>query len=195
MKKLLLIGLSAAVLFAATNEDIDKKLDLLIQKVEQLEKKVDQKDNEIETLKKEIQNQQREIKKSSEEVKKEVKTQLAVKSCKKIKVVNLKYKYHDEVIPYYDLTITLKNTYPKKIVYLTGNLFVEDKDGVKILQDYIQRKVDLPVGGEITIHKTHQLNSDLEKYLATENPKDLKIYFEVIKAEFADGTSLECGIF
>ncbi|AZV46077.1 hypothetical protein C3L23_01955 [Nautilia sp. PV-1] len=195
MKKLLLIGLSAAVLFAASNEDINKKLDLLLQKIEQLEKKVDKKDAEINQLKQEIQTQQKEIKKSNEEVKKEVKTQLATKSCKKIKVVNLKYKYHDEVLPYYDLTVTLKNTYPKKIVYLSGNLFVEDKDGVKILQDYIKRKVDLPVGAEITIHKTHQLNSDLEKYLATENPKNLKIYFEVIKAKFADGTNVECGIF
>jgi len=59
--------------------------------------------------------QKKEIKKREEETKKEFKTQLAIKSCKKIKVVNLKYKFHNEVIPYYDLTITLKNEYPKKL--------------------------------------------------------------------------------
>ncbi|ACM93163.1 hypothetical protein NAMH_0385 [Nautilia profundicola AmH] len=195
MKKLAILGLGAALLFGASSDDINKKLDLLLQKIEQLEKKVDKKDAEIEELKKEIKVQQKEIKKSNEEVKKEVKTQLAVKSCKKIKVVNMKYKYHDEVIPYYDITVTLKNEYPKKITYLSGNLYVEDKDKVKIFKDFIQRDVDLPVGGEITIKKTHQLNSDLEQYLKDEKPENLHIYFEVIRADFADGTNIECGIF
>jgi len=195
MKKLAILGLGAALLFGASSDDINKKLDLFLQKIEQLEKKVDKKDAEIEELKKEIKVQQKEIKKSNEEVKKEVKTQLAVKSCKKIKVVNMKYKYHDEVIPYYDITVTLKNEYPKKITYLSGNLYVEDKDKVKIFKDFIQRDVDLPVGGEITIKKTHQLNSDLEQYLKDEKPENLHIYFEVIRADFADGTNIECGIF
>ncbi len=187
MKRLLFLVVGATILFAS-NDDINKKLDLLLQKIEQLEKKIDSKDEEIKKLKKEIQQNQ-------QEVKKEVKTQLAVKSCKKIKVVDFKYKYHDEVIPYYDIEVTLKNEYPKNIVYLSGNLYVEDKDKVKILQDYIKRDVNLPVNGEITIKKTHTLNSELEEYLKDENPKNLKIYFEVIKAEFADGTNIECGIF
>ena len=196
MKKLLILGIvSSALLFASTNDDINKKLDLLLQKIEQLEKKVDKKDAEIEKLKNELNKQQVEIKKSNEKVKKEFQEKLAIKSCKKIKVVNLTYNYHDEVIPYYDLTMTLKNEYPKKIVYLSGNLFVEDKDGVKILHDFVKRKVDMPVGGEITIKKTHQLNSDLEEYLKDEKPENLKIYFEVITAEFADGSKVECGIF
>jgi len=195
MKKLALLSAAAIMLFAASNDDINKKLDLLLQKIEQLEKKVDKKDTEINQLKQQLNKQQQEIKKQNVEVQKKVKEQLAVKSCKKIKVVDLKYKYHDEVIPYYDITVTLKNTYPKKIVHFSGNLFVEDKDGVKILQDFFKRDVDFPVNGEITLHHTHQLNSDLEKYLATENPKNLKIYFEVIEAEFADGTSVKCGIF
>lgn len=187
MKRLLFLAVGATILFAS-NDDVNKKLDLLLQKIEQLEKKIDSKDEEIKKLKKEIkQNQQ--------EVEKQVKTQLATKSCKKIKVVNLKYKYYDEVIPYYDIEVTLKNEYPKKIVYLSGNLYVEDKDKVKILQDYIKRDIDLPVNGEITIKKIHTLNSELEKYLKDEDPKNLKIYFEVIKAEFADGTNIECGIF
>ena len=96
---------------------------------------------------------------------------------------------------YREAYYSLKNEYPKKIVYLSGNLFVEDKDGVKILHDFIKRKVDLPVGGEITIKKTHQLNSDLEETLKNENPENLKIYFEVITAKFADGSKVECGIF
>ena len=195
MKKIVVGMLAGCFLFAASSDEINKKLDLLLQKIEQLEKKVDKKDAEIETLKKELQNQKKEITQKNIAVEKEVKKQLAVKSCKKIKVVSLKYKFHDEVIPYYDLTMTLKNTYPKAVVKLTGNLFVEDKDGVKILQDYIDRKVNMPVNGEITIKKSHTLNSDLERYLATENPQNLKMYFEVIKAEFADGTNVECGIF
>jgi vacuolar-type H+-ATPase subunit I/STV1 len=193
MKKLLFIALSIVFLFASSNDEINKKLDLLLQKINQLEKKVDSKDAEIDKLKKEINSQQKEIKTNNEKVQKEVKSQMAVKSCKKIKVVSFKYKYYDEVIPYYDLTFTLKNTYPKKIVYLSGNLFAEDKDRVKILQDYIKRDIEIPAGGEVTIHKTHQLNSDIEKYLATEKPENLKIYFEVIKAEFTDGTNVECG--
>ena len=196
MKKLLILSVvSSALLFATNNDELNKKLDLLLQKIEQLEKKVDKKDTEIEKLKKELNKQQAEIKKNNEKVKKEFQEKLAIKSCKKIKVVNLTYNYHDEVIPYYDLTMTLKNKYPKKIVYLSGNLFVEDKDGVKILHDFIKRKVDLPVGGEITIKKTHQLNSDLEETLKNENPENLKIYFEVITAKFADGSKVECGIF
>lgn len=195
MKKLAIAGLSVVCLLASSSEDINKKLDLLLQKIEQLERKVDKKDTEIETLKKELKNQKKEIQKREEETKKEFKTQLAIKSCKKIKVVNFQYKFHDDVIPYYDLSITLKNEYPKKIVYLSGNLYVEDQDKVKIFKDFIKRDVNLPVNGEISFKKVHQLNSELEKYLSTENPQNLKIYFEVIKAEFADGTNVECGIF
>jgi len=195
MKKLLGIGLGAVLLFAANSDDINKKLDLLLQKVEQLEKKVDQKDVEINKLKKQVQTQQKEITKSNEEVKKQVSTQLAVKSCKKIKVVSFKYKYHNDILPYYDIVMTLKNTYPKKIKYLSGNLFVEDKDKVKIFQDFIKRDVNLPVGGEITIKKSHMLNSEMEKYLKDEKPEDIHVYFEVIRADFADGTNIECGIF
>jgi len=110
MKRLLFLAVGATILFAS-NDDINKKLDLLLQKIEQLEKKIDSKDEEIKKLKKEI-------KQNKQEVEKQVKTQLAIKSCKKIKVVNLKYEYHDEVIPYYDIEVTLKNEYPKKVVYL-----------------------------------------------------------------------------
>jgi len=195
MKKFLLIALSSAMLFATSNDEINKKLDLLLQKINQLEKKVDQKDNEINQLKLQIKKQQEAIQEENKKTQEELKKQIAIRSCKKIKVLNFSDKYHDEVIPYYDLTFTIKNTYPKKIVYLVGNLFVEDKDGVKVLQDYVKRKVDLPVNGTLTIKKTHQLNSDMEKYLKDENLENDKIYFEVIKAEFADGTNVECGIF
>ena len=186
MKKILITSLMGiSFLFASNNEDINKKLDLLINKINQLEKKVDEKDKKIEELQKEIKTQKKEINK-------EVKNELALKSCDKIKVSNLKYEYNGDVIPYYNLTFTLKNEYPKGIVYLVGNLFAEDKDGTIILKDYIKRKINLPVNGKVTIHKSHTLNNDLEKYLKDENPKDLHIYFKVIKAKFKDGESMEC---
>ena len=195
MKKLIIGMLAGSLLFASSNDDINKKLDLLLQKIEQLEKKVDKKDSEIEQLKKELNQQQKEIKKQNEEVEKKVQDQIAVKSCDKIKVVGFKYKYHDDVIPYYDITVTLKNTYPKKIVFFSGDLFAEDKDGVKLLQDYYKRNITIPVGGEVTLHHIHTLNSDFEKYLKDEKPSDLRVYFKVIDARFADGTKLECGLF
>jgi len=191
MKKFIFIVLSFSVLFATSNDEINKKLDLLLNKINQLEKQVQNKDKEINLLKQQLRHQQKEINVKTQKNNEEI----AIRSCKKIKVLSFNDKYHDEVIPYYDLTFTIKNTYPKKIVYLIGNLFVEDKDGVKVLQDYIKRKVNLPVNGTLTIKKTHQLNSDLEKYLKDENLKNDKIYFEVIKAEFVDGTNVECGVF
>ncbi|WP_456470317.1 hypothetical protein [Caminibacter sp.] len=192
MKKLLSAAVIGSFLFAGSStDDINKKLDLLLQKIEQLEKKVDKKDTEIEQLKKELKKQQTEMKKQKEETKKE----FAIKSCKGIKVVSLEYTYHDEVIPYYDLTVTLKNTYPQEVVLIRGSLFAEDKDGVKILHDYISRKVDLKPGEEIVIRKKHLLNSELEEYLKDEKPENLKLYFEPSRVEFKNGHRVECGGF
>ncbi len=188
MKKLLSICLMGAVLFASNTDEINKKLDLLLQKITELEKKVDQKDAEIEKLKNEIKKQQIEMKKQEEKTKRE----FAIKSCKKIKVTSLQYTYHNEVIPYYDLVFTLKNTYPETITFIRGSLYAEDKDGVKILQAYVNRKVNLKPGESVTIKLKHIIDSELEKYLKDEKPENLKVYFEPSRVEFANGYRLEC---
>ncbi|WP_024789269.1 hypothetical protein [Lebetimonas sp. JH292] len=199
MKKIIAIALIASVMFAANNDDINKKLDLILQKMNMLEKKVDQRDKEIESLKKELnQSQQKiqeQVQKQQETQKKELENKLVLNSCKNIKASNFSYEYHDDVIPYYTLTYTLTNKYPKKIVHLKGDLIIEDKDEVKILQDYIDRDVDLAPGQSITIKKVHTVTSDMEKELAGEKPQNLKLIFEVIRADLADGGRVECGIF
>jgi predicted RNase H-like nuclease (RuvC/YqgF family) len=187
MRKIVLVLFMAAFVFANESE-INKKLDLLLQKIEQLEKKVNQKDYEIERLKKELQQQQNEIKK--QEI--QTKNQFAIKSCDKLKVVSLKYSYFGEVIPYYKLTIKIKNTYPKEVTFIKGTLYAEDKDRVKILEDFIDRKIDIKPGEVVTIKKKHIINNDLEEYLKDENPKNLKIYFAPTRVEFKDGSKIEC---
>ena len=194
MKKFIAVLLGASFLFAS-NSNIDQKLDLILQKMNQLEKQLQEKDKKIEMLQKEIQKQNKTIKQEITKTQKKVKKDFALRSCKNIKVLDLKYKYSGDLIPYYNLTYTLENKYPKPIVYLVGNLYAEDKDGVVILKDYVKRKVNIPVNGKVTIKKIHTLNGDLEKYLKDEDPKNLKLYFIVIKAEFSDGTNVECGIF
>ena len=181
MKKLIFLILSISMIFAASNEDINKKLDLLINKINELEKKVDLKDKEIKKLKKELKKQ-------------EITTQneFAIKSCDKIKVVSLKYVYEDDFMPYYKLTIVLKNNYPKDIKFIRGSLFAEDKDRVKILQDYISRDVNFKKNSTIVIKKTHMIDNDLEKYLKDEDPEELYIYFSPTRIEFKDGKVLEC---
>ncbi|WP_024790639.1 MULTISPECIES: hypothetical protein [unclassified Lebetimonas] len=199
MKKIISVLAIVSVMFAANSDDINKKLDLILQKMNMLEKKVDQRDKEIESLKKELnQSQQKiqeQVQKQQETQKKELENKLVLNSCKNIKVSNFSYKYNGDVIPYYTLTYTLTNKYPKKIVHLKGDLIIEDKDEVKILQDYIDRDVDLAPGQSITIKKVHTVTNDMEKNLAGEKPENLKLIFEVIRADLADGGRVECGIF
>jgi Skp family chaperone for outer membrane proteins len=200
MKKIISVLAIVSVMFAANNNDeLNKKLDLILQKMNELEKKVSQRDKEIENLKKELKQEQKKIqiqvKKQQEEQKKELENRMVLSSCKNIGVSNFSYKYHDDVIPYYTLTYTLTNKYPKKIVHLKGDLIIEDKDEVKLLQDYIDRDVDLAPGQSITITKVHTVTSDMEKNLAGEKPENLKVIFEVIRADLADGGRVECGIF
>jgi hypothetical protein len=195
MKKILSFLIIASAMFAANNSNINKKLDLILQKMNELEKKVQQKDKEIEKLKKELQKQKKEIQNENKTTKKEIENKLVLNSCKNIIPSNFSYEYHDEVIPYYTLTYTLTNKYPKKIIHLKGDLIVEDKDEVKLLQDYIDRDVNLEPGKSITIKKVHTVNSEIEKELNGENPKNLKLIFEVIRADLADGGRIECGIF
>jgi microsomal dipeptidase-like Zn-dependent dipeptidase len=146
MKKILSFLIIASVIFAANNNDINKKLDLILQKMNDLEKKVQQKDKEIEKLKKELQQQKKEVEKENKTTKNEVENKLKLNNCENIKASNFNYVYHNEGIPYFTLTYTLTNKYPKKIIHLKGDLIVEDKDEVKILQDYIDRDIDLAPG-------------------------------------------------
>jgi low affinity Fe/Cu permease len=188
MKKLILSALIVSAVFATSNDDINKKLDLLLQKIEQLEKKVEKKDSEIEKLKKELKKQQQEIKKQEQTTQKK----FAVKSCNKLKVVSFNYEYHNDVIPYYDLTIKMKNEYPFTVTFIRGSLYAEDKDKVKILQDYIERNVNIKPNETITIKKKHILTGELEKYLKDEKPENLKVYFKPTRVEFKDGEKVEC---
>jgi len=188
MKKIIFLVM-AVLVFAANNDDVDKKLDLILQKMNQLEQKVNQKDKEIEILKKKLQAQQKEITTQKETTQKE----FAIKSCDKIKVISLKYKYNGDVIPYYDLHIVLKNTYPADIKFIRGSLFAEDKDRVKILQDYISRNVNFPKNSTLKIDKKHIIDNELENYLKDSNPKNLHIYFAPTRIEFKNGKVLECN--
>jgi hypothetical protein len=196
MKKFLIAVLGSALLFASGSDDINKKLDRILDIVMQLKKQSDSQEKRIEKLEKALNIQKQELKKQQKIIKtqeKTVKNELAIKSCGKIKVLSFKDKYFGEVLPYYTLDFTLKNEYPKNIVFLEGDLIAEDSDGVKILQDLIKRDITLPAGASVKIHKKHLLDNDLEIYLKDENPKNLKIYFRVIKAKFDDGSVLECN--
>jgi len=189
MKKLFFLGFISVLLFSMNLNTIDQKLDLIIKKLDKIEKQLNIKDNEIKKLKKQLKIQQAEIKKQQIQTKKE----FAIKSCDRIKVVSLKYKYYDEIVPYYKLKILLKNRYPKDIKFIKGSLFAEDKDRVKILEDYINREVNFKANSTIVINQKHIINNDLEKYLKDENPKNLHIYFFPTRIEFKDGKVLECN--
>ncbi|WP_456479043.1 hypothetical protein [Nautilia sp.] len=193
MKKIFSVLLLFVFVSASDSTGLNDKISQLRAALQQLEKRVDSQEKRIRKLEKALNIQQKEIVKSSEKVKKEIAAKLAVKNCNNIKITSLKYTYHNEVLPYYDLSVTFKNGYPKKIVFLEGDLVAEDGDGVKILNDFVKRKISIPSGKSVTVEKTHQLNSDLEKYLKDEKPENLKIYFDLIRAEFADGTVLECN--
>ena len=75
--KFLSILVIGSLLFAANNEEINKKLDLLLNKLNSLEKKLDEKDKEIKTLKKELNKQKITTKK-----------EFAIKNCKNIKIIS-----------------------------------------------------------------------------------------------------------
>ncbi len=178
-------------MFAAdTNSEINKKLDLLLQKINQLEKKVDSKDATINQLKKELKQQQMEIKKQQQSTQE----QFAVKSCNKLKVISYRYSYHPDVIKYYMIEVTIKNSYPYAIKFMRGSLYFNDiPSHATLLQDYISRDVNLKPGESITIRKKHIITGMLESELKEENKKDLKVYFEPSKIIFANGQRLECN--
>lgn len=187
MKKILFALITGSLLFAA-NSDTDKKLDLILQKLNQLEKKINQKDKEIETLKKELQKQQTQIKKQEINTKKE----FAIKSCDNLKVTSFSYKYHDNVLPYITFRVTIKNNYPYEITKINGNIYFDDKDGTTMVKHFINRKVSIKPGDSITISGQHMLISDIEKMMKDEKPTDLNVHFDPTVIKFKNGQKLEC---
>ena len=187
MKKLLFALIGVSILFAS-NEDINKKLDLLLNKLDTLEKKLDEKDKEIEKLKKELKAQQKEIKTQE----KTTKTELALKDCNKLQVTSFSYKYNDNVLPYYTFTVTLKNNYPYEIAKVSGNLYFDDKDGTTLVKHYLKRKLNIKPNKSVTIHGQHLITLEIEKELKNENPHNLNVYFSPTRINFKNGKSLEC---
>ena len=187
MKKIIL-SLGLGVLLFASESDIDKKLDLILNKMNQMEKQLKQKDSEIEKLKKELKTQQKEIKTQSVKTKKE----FAIKSCKNLKVISYDYQYNDNVLPYYTISVTLKNTYPYTITYINGNIYFDDKDGTNLLKQFVKRDITLKPGESATLHFQHMITADIEKDLKDEKKSDLNVYFSPTKLKFANKKDLEC---
>ncbi len=188
MKKIVALFILGVFLFASQNSDIDKKLDLILNKMNQMEKKLNMKDAEIEKLKQELKNQQKEIKEQKINTKKE----FATKSCKNLKVVSFDYKYHNNVLPYYTLTVTLKNVYPDTITYINGNVFFDDKDGTTLIKQFVKRYVVLKPGQSITLYFQHMITADIEKDLKDEKKSNLNVYFSITKLKFKNSKELEC---
>jgi len=189
MKKVILAVLIGSFLFASNSNDIDKKLDLILNKLNMLEKKVDQKDQEIKVLKKELNQQQKEIKQQS----KQTKQSLAINNCKNLKVISYKYVYHNDILPYYNIVVTLKNNYPYTITEINGNIYFDDKkDGTTFLKVFINRKLTLKPQQTVTIKREYMVTSSLEKELQSEKPNDLNVYFSITKLMFKNGKNLEC---
>ena len=186
MKKLMLLFILGAFLFAADTADVDKKLDLILQKLNYLEKKVDQKDAEIKNLKKEL-NQ--ELQKQQVQTKQ----RLALQNCKNLKVVSFKYEYHNDVLPYYTLEVTLKNNYPYTVSKINGNIYFDDKkDGTTFLKALIKRNVTIKPQGEVTVKREYMVTTDLEKELKDEKPDELRVYFDPTVITFQNGKRMEC---
>ena len=188
MKKVLFALIAGSLLFASNSDDINKKLDLLLNKLDTLEKKLDEKDKEIETLKKELQKQQSEIKKQEINTKKE----FAVKSCDNLKVTEFSYQYHDNVLPYITFNVTIKNNYPYEVTKLYGNIYFDDKDGTSMIKHFINRKVSIKPGESVTISAQHMLVTDIEKMMKDEKPADLVVHFDPTAISFKNGKKLEC---
>lgn len=171
---------------------VDQKLDLILQKLNRLEQQIQQKDRQIEELKKELEETRHQQKAQQQLLQKEVKKEVALRSCKSLKVEGFNYSYNDGAIPSYTLSYRLVNRYPKEVVAVKGKLYVEDRDRITLLTDYLDRQVDIPPNRSVQIEREHTINSELEKELNGEDPKKLHVYFDPIKIEFKGGESLEC---
>ena len=188
MKKIVLSLMTGALLFGAQNSDIDKKFDLILNKMNQMEKQLNMKDNQIKRLQQELQQQQKEIKEQKTNTKKE----FATKSCKNLKVVSYNYVYHWGVLPYYNITVTLKNVYPYTITYINGNIFFDDKDGTTLLKQFVKQHITLKPGQSITLHFEHMVTANIEKELKDEKRSNLNVYFSPTILKFANSKNLEC---
>lgn len=182
------------VLFGTTvNTDINKKLDLIMKRLNRLEQKLQAKDQQISQLKRELKKQQQKQIEATKKFQQQIKTEVALKNCHNIKVKDFSYTYYDDIIPYYTLQYTIVNNYPQPIKFLKGKVVVEDRDHVTLMNDFISREVTIGAkGGTTQITKSHYVNSELEKELNGENPKNLRTTFDIIKIEFANGKTLEC---
>jgi len=181
MKRLLSILTISTLIYASNTNEINAKLDLILNKINMLEKKLNEKDKEIKKLKQEIKKQEASTKK-----------EFAIKSCNKLKITKFSYKYNDNVLPYYNLSFTLKNQYPYTISKITGNVYFDDKDGTTLLKHYVEKKLNLKPNESINISAEHMITSDIEKELKDENPNNLNVYFSPTKIIFKNGKKLEC---
>jgi len=182
MKKLLLLVVSVAVLFANSNDELNKKLDTLLKRMNKMEQKLNIKDREIEKLKTEVHQQGREVKETK-----------IVNNCKNIKVLNFSYDYNGAVIETYSLRYTLKNLYPYGITRISGKLYIKDRDETTILTDYISRKVDVSKDATINISKNHLIAGDLERTLKDEKVSDLIVTFVPAIINFSNGKQAKCS--
>jgi PP-loop superfamily ATP-utilizing enzyme len=183
MKKIFIL-LIGAFLFAS-NGNYEKMYNGIMDALNALNAKVDKQQEEIERLKKAFEALQKQ-----KSPKKEVKV---INSCKKIDVKDLKYKYVNSFFPYYKISFELKNNYPNEVTYIQGYLIAEDKDKTRVLEDYIDRKVNIKSNSFVKIQKAHEIRNELEKYLKDENVKDLRIYFKPTRIEFKNKKVLECN--
>ena len=181
MKKIIILLGLGLMLFASSNADIEKKLDLILNKLDKIEQKLSIKDMKIKQLQKELKEQK--IKTSK---------QFALKNCKNLKVVSYDYEYHNEILPYYTIKVTLKNFYPYTVTYINGNIFFDDKDGTTILKQFVKRDVKLKSKGKITLYFNHMIGNELEKDLKDEKKSDLNVYFSATDLRFANNQHLEC---
>ena len=184
MRKILLLVFSALLLFGASNQDIEKKLDYLMQRMNKMEKQLNSKDQEIKELKQEVKKQKIETKK-----------EFMVNSCDKIEIENFTYKYDDTLLPYYDLTYTLTNTYPYDITYISGKINVQDiEDDIKIFTDFANKKIFIGKnGGKVVIHKKHSITGELDKVLKDESANNIKVTFSPSNITFKNGKKISCG--
>ncbi|MEO1941266.1 MAG: hypothetical protein ABGW77_00040 [Campylobacterales bacterium] len=191
IRKLLAIGVVGVALLSGES-GVDRKLDLILQKLNRLEQQIQQKDRQIEELKRELEETRTQQKTQQKLLQKEVKKEVALRSCKSLKVEGFQYSYNGGPIPSYDIRYRLVNKYPKKVVAVKGKLYVEDRDRITLLTDYLDRRQEIPPNRSVEIEKEHTINSELEKELNGEDPKKLHVYFDPIKIEFQGGESLEC---
>jgi len=183
MKKLFIsLLLPSVLLFSATNSEIEKKLDMIIERMNKMQKQLNSKDVEIKKLKKEVKKQNIETKK-----------EFMIKSCDKLKVTNFNYKYHNNVIEFYDLSYNITNNYPYTITKFMGRLTIKDSDDTVILTDFLEKKQTFKKNQTIHISKTHPLYGELDKELKNENPSNINVTFSPTAIKFSNGKTINCG--